>query len=252
MSSDFTRKTSATYVRQTVTALAQQGIRPPAELRTALEALDAHDAARPVPVDPGDVRTAYREGRPEDAHRLALELTARPALANAWREAKADLGTAAEAVMRGHAEELSTKLARKAAPLIASLEAAAALDTADPVALLQAGRAEDAAKAAAVDQIAAELQNLYTLRNRLARGFDWTEYGPSCEQWKRPDKLPANFAEGMTHGARFLAGIRHGGQLWYPTPAESLTPSRQIGDAARAKAEKAAKDQRRAAVHAFG
>lgn len=82
---------------------------------------------------------------------------------------------------------------------------------------------------------------LYDLRDKLTRGAEYGQgLGADCRRFKNPRAVAtANnlHAPPTTPADAIMRGVRAGGELWFPLPAEAEAVARPIGAEVRAEEE---------------
>lgn len=240
--SSLTRQIAPDTARKTANELRALGVVIPKEVRDTLDQLDRIDALRPPVPEQGDLEAAYMEcADAETITAVAVDLATHAARLNAWTEARIKTGQRALAALTGNGDTITAALAKLAAPLIEKLNDAASLDTLDTTALIRAGRTADAEAAARVDIVAGDLEHLYRLRDKITRGAEYGVDRIDCRRWKDPRPV----ADALSGRARtavaaeaFLAGIKAGGELWFPLPAEAQAAAQPIAKEAEREAER--------------
>lgn len=242
---NYARAMAPDTFRSTVAELTRRKVTVPKTIAHALADLDRIESLRPPEVTDTDVRHAYADPgiTPADLDTLAQRAACAPRLRTAWGEAKIDAASRGLSALHDEADTLVEALRPEAEAAIAEVEWFAREGSPDIAALVRAGRAKDAARAAAVENAHAEWGALRDLRRKVTvRGFPWGAAG----LWANTEEVEAAWA-GSTRGlsglAYFAAVIREGGQPYWPTMAEAADAAARL-DRARTKA---ASDDARAA-----
>lgn len=223
----YIREGAPSYVRRLANEFTTRGITLPTEIRDALHQLDTLESNRPEQVGQVQLIDAYlNEASNEEIDALAVAAETCQRRTDAHREACIKHALRTENLFTAHGTELTRALATVAAPLIANLTRCAELYE-DLAALVRSGRHDDAALIGQLDLDAAELQALYTVRGYVTTGAVWKVDWTDCSQWKDPHRLDVIEYRGTT-AERFLAGIRAGAGLWFPTPDESVAQAKPI------------------------
>lgn len=209
--------------RRLIEGLTTVGITLPEEVDDALALLDRIEARKPALVELSALTEAYLAEDDDDALRLvALEHSTSQQRTAAWAEAKVRAGRRLRDAMTSTGDAIIKQLQDLAAAPIKALEGAAALDTLDTATLVRGRRAKDAELAASVQVHAANLSNLYGLRNKVTKGASYGEpsWGADCSRWRDPRKIDSILAHAGT-AESYLRGIRAGAGLWFPLPHEA-------------------------------
>ncbi|MBX7433480.1 hypothetical protein JDV09_15370 [Mycobacterium sp. Y57] len=164
------------------------------------------DSAKPNVIDAAIAAHVGANHR-QQQHRVAETLTGRRVLA---------------AIMADRAR-LHTELAVTADELIDRLHRAA-LITESVVDLARAKRPDDAHLLAVIESDAAELKDLYVLRDRYltADGARWSTGWWSCQHWRTPWDHGHVADHDSSQWGAWRAVIRAGGNLWF-VPIEEAT-----------------------------
>jgi hypothetical protein len=118
---------------------------------------------------------------------------------------------------------------------IQHLDAVAALDTRDMMALVRRGDHHGAQLVAEVDTVAAELEALYELRDGYITpgGYEAMRLGHvDASRWRNPERP----GRGDTPAESFLDGLASRNRLWFPTAAEAVEEARPFYEKANRKA----------------
>lgn len=216
------RHSSLRVARDLVNSLRQADLKPPKRALDALQRADKLAENRPPA---GGARIA--DILLNDGHAAALSAAQERAVADkleyAYEEAGEVLGKQTVAAIRADADRITAELRPRAVERITKLETLAA-ETRNLNQLVRAGETELAQTLAEVDVTAAELNELYALRNKMyGRKQKWGGEGTVFESstWMNYHVVDGNLSFSMTPSERYLAGLRAGGELWYPTPEES-------------------------------
>jgi len=204
----------------------------PGEITDAIKHLDAVEAMQPEPVTTTDLADAYAARDTKRINALAVALATEQQRRAAWTEARARAGKAVMSAVTRNGDAIIAELADHAAPLNEQITAAAKVETHDVAVLLRAGRKEDADLVARLDLLAGDLTTLYSLRDHITAGADYGVGGIGCGVWRDPRPVTQAQAGRTTlpgtPAGRYVQGIRAGGQLWFPTPAEALAAAQRI------------------------
>lgn len=242
-----TRAITHTRARKLCSDLTAVGVDLPEEVTAALAHLDKVGTLEPKPIDTTAVADVYATGDAKKAAAAALDLTTYTARRAGWEEGRILAGINVLHTIRSHGDHIVQALAEKAAPLIDTVTAGALIDTHDLSALIRDGRNHEAELAARHDLHTGDLAHLYTLRARVTKGAEYSVNGWDCGTWRDPrpvrDAL-AGRATAVTGPAElYTRGVKAGGELWFPTPAEA---THAAGIIARAESAKAEEQQQRA------
>lgn len=220
-----------TGAHQIIADLTDLGLTIPAPIAVALAALIKHQDRQPQPVDHGHVRKLYADGAPDKTITEALAYAvAYNDRRNAWTQARADLGVAVHRAILNHADDIHPQLADLADRHIDHLTRAAHLD--EPlVGLVRDGRTDDAQLLATADVAATHLAKLYDINigHLTPPGTELTVGHYTATQWQDPETVRGK-DKGETLWAAWRAGIRAGGQLWYPTWDQALNTATRAWD----------------------
>ena len=214
----------------------------PAAVTDALVALRRVQAAEPAQVDAQDIRRAYLAGADQgEIDALLLADLGSTRLRSEWAQARISAAVATLNALRDSASEVFPLLRAQAEAAIGKLQAVAELDAGATVdSLVRGGKVDDAKLLAGADEVAAELNALYRLRDQyLVRGGlrSVVVNGHDCTRWRDPVAAAAH-ARGDTEAQQYLAGLREGCELWYPSGPEARAAGQELADAAAAAAEK--------------
>ena len=210
------RNSAHRAAHEAITDLTTLGVTIPGPATTAHAALTAHEAREPQPTT--SVRDLYRDHATDKTIDAALAYnTTYTDRRNAWTQARADLGIATIRALIDNADELHPQLAALAEPIIENITAAAKLND-GLTALVRDGRTKDAELLASADHHTTQLEHLYILYADYCTPPDIeTEIGGyTATRWNNPRTVHGH-TKGTTQWEAFRAGIRAGGQLWYPT-----------------------------------
>jgi len=228
----------------------------PFDLRRCLDAMSQRDIVLPKPVAEAvqlwQEITASRPAEPSvDALRdlvigkadeatlgaaLLLDLgSAR--LQTAWSTACTTTASRALALLLEHADEIHIQLAVLADDLIADLVRVAEIGDTPMNTLVREGRHDEARLVADVDHTAAELNELYDIVQRCLTTRPLTVNGYSCQKFRNGPEVANHIRGGVTEA--FLSGLRGGGVLYFPKPAEAIANAARYWDEyAAAEAER--------------
>lgn len=199
-----------------ITDFTALGITLPRQATTAHAALTAHETRAPQPTI--SVRDLYVNNATDKSINEALAYNAtHNDRRNAWTQARADLGIATIRALINNADELHPQLASLAKPIIENITAAAQLND-GLTALVRDGRTKDAELLAHAEHHTTQLEHLYALYADYCTPPDIeTEFGGyTATHWSNPRTVHGH-DKGDTQWEAWRAGIRAGGQLWYPT-----------------------------------
>jgi len=231
-----------TTLRSTIARLKGLGVELPPPVAAALAELVRIEALRPPVTEEHDLVDAYRNAslKPVDVAAVAIRIVTDATSRRAWTEA---CNAAAQAGVRRlgkHAADILEALRPTAERAIACLTWFAEHDSPDVSGLLNAGRTEDAQRAAAVPAAFTEWAGLTTLRASLTRplGFDaWARGGV----WTHPELVDAATVGRSLAGLDLIVtGVKAGGVLRWPTMAQAVAVAEHTTEAERVKAEELA------------
>jgi|SRR5690625_4178326 len=230
------RVVDARTARETIRELTDRKVKLDAVVLDKVAALDALDALHPEEPRADAVDVAYAAGDPDGAHTAALQQLTYEARRQAWHRAQKAASAAVLESVITHRDTIHEQLRTHADKLIARLEAAAAVEDIGLDRLLRDGREQDAKTVADAPWCESELKRLYALRDmRLRRPRE--TYGTrlvDTGMWRDPRTV-----RGTT---TLLAGLRAGGELWFPTiedAAAAASPIQAELDAAHQPAPRA-------------
>ena len=233
------RNTWVYEARDAVTEFGARDIDLPKQVVDAVAVMNRVGAAKPTKPSPTVIRERIIGGAAQDElDRLLLADATATRLASEWAQAHIDTAGGVLSAIRRSVDELMPPLRERAEAAIAKLKAAADLGEIRVDQLVRAGRADDAKLAADAALTGAELDNLYGLRNRFltrAGGRELIVNGVSCAVWKDPDAAAAH-ARGATPAEQFIAGLKAGVPLWFPSPEEAIAAAQVVADARAADA----------------
>lgn len=220
----------------------------PFDLRRALDALSQRDITLPKPVAEAvqlwQEITASRPAEPSvDALRdlvigkadettlgaaLLLDLgSAR--LQTAWSTACTTTAARALALILEHSDEIHDQLAVLTDDLIADLVRVAEIGDIPLHVLVRDGRQADATLVANADCTAAELNELYDIVQRCLTTRPLTVNGYNCARFSNGPEIANHIRGGITEA--LLSGVRGGGVLYFPRPAEAIANATRYWDA---------------------
>ena len=228
----------------------------PFDLRRALDALSLRDIVLPKPVAeavtlwqeitasrPAEPSTeALRDlviakaGEAELGAALLLDLgSAR--LQTAWSTACTTTASRALALILEHADEIFDQLAVLAEGLIADLVRVAEIGDTPLNTLVREGRHDEARLVADVDRTAAELNELFDIVQRSLTTRSLTVNGYNCSKFSNGPEVASHIRGNVTEA--LLSGVRGGGVLYFPRPAEAIENAQRYWDEyAAAEAER--------------
>jgi len=232
--SRFSRDIAHQRATDTTRDLTAVGVVLPEDVTAALARLEAHlERGRPTAPDAAALAEAYAEGATDKALDVLLaQHVAATAKAAAYAEACKRLGSHVMSALTANGDAITRQLADLAQPIIDKLEATAALTTLDVAVLVRHGDNAGADLAARAEVTAGDLSNLYRLRAAVTHGAEYGVGGWNASMWRNPAAIRQAEATNtlrpsMTGAERYLVGIRAGGELWFPTPAEAVAVAQQ-------------------------
>lgn len=236
--SQWNGRDGATYrARRALDQLNQRGIDLPAAVVDAAAVRDRIDTRRPTQPDPQALQAAYRDEVDQaDIDALVAADLAFSRLQPAHNQAFIDSALQILTAIRDNQDVLHPQLEALADKAIEHLGAAADLDTVDVTAHVRAGDHKAARLVAELDAVAAELDELYQIRDLFL-----TPGGPEgmrvggvdASRWRNP----AQPGRGTSLAEGFLDGLHRGNTLWYPTAAQAVEAAQPVHDAQGRKAE---------------
>lgn len=225
---------------------AERGIKFPKSVTDALAVVDRIDAQTPPTPSPTAIREAILAGASDDEidGLLLAELGAQR-LRSEHTQARVEAALLALRAIRSAHDAIYPQLKAQADKAIAHLEAVAQMDDARLEDLVRDGRHEDAQLLVAVEVTAAELSNLWTLRDTYLYDRDGAAVGMiNCSRWRDPRIIDRHARGDETLVQALLNGLRRGGALWYPTQAEAIAAAEPIvAETERKNAELAARQR---------
>ncbi|MBO0677188.1 hypothetical protein JRC04_06900 [Mycolicibacterium sp. S2-37] len=221
------RRSGTTYrARNAVQQLTSRGIVLPDSIASAVAVLDRVAASGPREPDTVAVRNAIVDGADSDViNGLLLAELAYTRLRSEHAQA---ILIAAQRVLGAILDEranLHAALNMRAEHAIARLKNVAALDGASLEELVRAGRHDDAQALAEVEVVGAELVALYETRDSYLTpgGLDAARAGQfDCTQFRDPRVAARHHRDDLGVVGNYLAALRHGAALWFPTSEEAL------------------------------
>lgn len=243
------RQLAPDSARKIAADLTRHGVAVPSDAADVLARLDALDAARPAAPEWDDLIDAFVTGAKNTTELSTARIIATD-LTNAHAEARIRVAQRALQAFTANGDALTLDLRKVAEPLIAKVTDAARLDSLEVADLIRSGRTADADAAAHYEMHAADLAALYALRDRVTRGADYM----GCGLWKDPRPVTAAnelHTTPKTPAEAYRRGIRAGGELWFPTPAEAQTEGARIATETKQAADAAQIENRRHSVVAF-
>ncbi len=234
-------------VRDALGQLGSRGIPTPGAVTEALAVLRRVEAAEPAAVDPQAIRRAYLAGADQtEIDRLLLADLGATRLRSEWAQGRIGAAVAVLTALRESAAEIYPALREQAAQAVKTLQAVAELDAGATVdGLVRGGRVEDAKLLAGAEEVAAELNRLYQFRDQYLLGGGLRSVavnGFDCSRWRDPVSA-AKYARGQTPADQYVAGLREGCELWYPTGAEARAAAQELANAAAKAAERKRKQE---------
>jgi hypothetical protein len=207
--------------------IAQFNVEPPEDAARWLARLTELEASRPEAPAPNALAELIADGAdPADIDTAVAAYVGIKHRVAQHGEAERICGQRAMAAVRANRDTLHKQLAAIAEQLIDRLHAAAEIT--EPIAqLARERRTEDAALVAHADSDAEQLLALYRLRNQFATptGAQWSTGLWSCENFSNPWDLPRDTSGDGSLWGVWRAGIRAGGQLWFPSVEEARAAS---------------------------
>ncbi|SIA00067.1 Uncharacterised protein [Mycobacteroides abscessus subsp. abscessus] len=235
--------------RNAVKQFTSRGIELDASITAAVAELDRIEAEVPRQAEPNTIRDAIVNGADSDAiNALVLAELGFTRLRSAYMQAVQVAGGRALKAFHIERDNLHAALKVLAEHAITHLEKVAALDGATLEELVRAGRHDDAQALAEVEVVGTELAALYTIRDdyltpgglRAARVGD-----VDCTQWRDPQIAGRYARVDRSVAANFVAVLRNGGELWFPTAEEAVEAAGPIHAEAKAAAAHAAEIRNR-------
>jgi len=231
-----------TTLRNALARLDHYDVTLPAAVLDALAELKRVEGLRPPATEEHDLVDAYRDPalKPAQLAAVAARILADAVMRRAWDQARNGAAQAGVRCLAEHAADILEALRPTAERAIACLTWFAEHDSPDVSGLLNAGRTEDAQRAAAVPAAFTEWAGLTTLRASLTRplGFDaWARGGV----WTHPELVDAATVGRTISGLDLIvAGVKAGGLLRWPTMAQAVAVAEHTTEAERVKAEELA------------
>lgn len=226
-----------------------RGVELPEAVTAAYEVLDRITAAAPATPEPGAIRAAILDGaNAATIDGLLLAELGHSRLRVEWAQARIDAAGRVLRALRQNTETVHDQLKVQAVELIDQLDHIAGLD--QPLdALVLDGRHDDAQLLAQVDTIAAELDALYTIRDRFllpsaGRPDQIAVDGINCSRWRDPRPVSRHARGNRSIAESFTDGLRAGGKLWYPTAEQAVQAAQPIAAEEATAREAAARAQR--------
>jgi hypothetical protein len=192
----------------------------PKKVATAYDGLKRIEA-QTATHDRHGVRDAVLSGADDETLRqLALAELAAPIIADARANARLHASIAVLDAIADSASEIHTGMAKLAQKAIQVLEGAAKVADVPMNRLVLDGRHDDATLVAQSETTAAQLDRLFTLRDRLL----WDKRRPVVDvsRWKSPEHA----------GMAFIEGIHAGGTIWFPDQATAIDHGQRLAAAA--------------------
>lgn len=243
------RHAAAPYrARRIIAELTDRGITLPKPVAAAVAELDRVEAEQIGEPEHHAVRDAILAGASRaELNVLLLDQLGAQHLRGSYEQAKVvAAGNVLQAVLVAR-DELHPQLAELAGAAIATLEKVATIPADTSLdALVRSGRHEQARAYADRELVAAELAKLYEIRDHWLTpgGPDGGRVEPvDATQWADP-RVVTNRLHGTTVAEVYVAGLRAGGTLWFPTAEEAVEAASPIYEAWKAGAERAAAAQR--------
>ncbi|BDT84605.1 hypothetical protein [Nocardia cyriacigeorgica] len=216
----------------------------PANVVEARERLDALAARKPEAPAPDLVSTLYAAGVGDaEINAAATDRVIAKEKLSGWTAAHNVAGRGLRKALHAACDDLTEQLAALAEPLIDDLHAVAEAGQGqgDLSALVLDGRHEEAERIARLDRSALELKALYDLRLKLTPpGCGYAVGVIDCGIWRDPRPVRNGLGEHRPEGLAefYLAGIRAGGQLWFPHHQEAADMATAIYKAEEEKKPK--------------
>jgi len=200
----------------------------------------------PEPQRHGALRDAILAGADEAviAGTLLQEI-AGTRLTGAWQQAANKAAADALAVVMEHRDEVHAELAALAADCITRLRAVADLGASSLDTLVREGRHDQAKLFASRQEVAAELNELYRIRDTYlvpggGRALKIDVY--DCSRWQNPLEIN-NHVRGSTLADQFISGLTAGGHLYYPTAEVAIAGAQKLWDDYAAEETQRRKEQ---------
>lgn len=233
----------------------------PAKFRDAIRELEAHDVPtskavtaaaaeldrvegiKPAPVTPADLAAMFSDPKatPDQIILTAAEVSTLGSRSEAWRQSWISTASAGLAAISDETAQIVEALRPAAEAHLEVLRWYAALDVTDVSLLLRDRRTEDAQKAAAAPVAFGKWEVLMSVRATVSR-FDWSR----CGRWSNPEHVATELEGSRLTGLDLmLAGVRAGGQIWWPTLEQATEVTARIIAAEDAAAVEYAAEQRR-------
>lgn len=217
--------------RRLVAALNGVGVPTPDPVAAAFERADELKAKRPPLGE--DVAAVLVDKGHAAALKVAQERAVADRLDKAYREAAEVIGNRALKALQRDADRITAdELRPRALELIETLEKVAG-NRRTLAALVTAGEHDLAQALARLEVTAADLSNLYTIRNDLyGARLKWAHEADVFNSaiWLNNPVVDGLVTPGMSASERWLAGIRAGGTLWFPTPSEAAENANQLAE----------------------
>lgn len=232
MSQYRTRENAIYRADDAVKQLASRNIALPANVAGAVDTLDRVRGTRPAPPAQTAIRDLILAGADQaDIDAALLADVGYSRLAGEWSQAALSAAQRVLHAIRDEHDAIFEQLAVLADKQIKHVTAVAAFGGETLENLVRAGRHPDAQLLAEVDVAAAELRELWSIRDQyLSDGADTLRVGGwDCSRWRdeRPvDHHAGNFAPGLTE--HLLGGLRVGAELWYPSATEAVDAAEQV------------------------
>ena len=221
----------------------------PDTITAAAANLERVTSARPAKPPVDTIRNLIVSGAPQsDIDAAVLADLAHSRLLSEYAQAEVLAAHQVLKTFRDAHDTLFQALEEQALALIKHVEQVAALGEGVTLdALVRDGNIEDAAALASIDQIVAELNELYEVRYYLVkRGYLAMRHedGTDCCVWQDPRPVNREARGNDNQTQKYLRGIRSGGTLWYPNAQSARDAAEPIAAEERRTAEKIAQKRR--------
>lgn len=242
------RRDGAPYrARTALAALDQRDITLPAGVLDAVANLDRIEAELPPEPAVTAMHDAVLAGADRDQlDALVLDELGSHRIRTAYAQATLTAAVRVLGAIMDSRDDLHAQLAELADKTITTLTKVADIGEVSLDVLIRAGRHDDARLVAERDIAGPELHALYEFRDLFLTpgGPAAMRLGPvDASQWRDPEAVDHKL-HGDTVTARYLAGLRGGGQLWYPTVEKAVQAAQPLYDKLTRDAEQAAARQR--------
>jgi hypothetical protein len=244
----FNRRDGAPYrARTALAALDQRGITLPAGVLETVNNLDRIEAELPPEPAVTAIHDAVLAGADRDQlDALVVYELGSHRIRTAYAQATLTAALGVLGAIMDSRDDLHAQLAELAENAITTLTRIADIGDVSLDVLIRGGRHDDARQVAERDIAGQELHALYEFRDLYL-----TPGGPAAmrlgtvdaSRWRDPEAVDHKL-HGDSVTARYLAGLRGGGTLWYPTVEEAVEAARPLYDMLTRDAKEAAARQR--------